>query len=130
MPLFQGGRLRAQVEAAEADREALVAAYAGLVLRAFAEVESALAAEAALADREAALVETARQASAAESLAADRYRRGLVGLITLLDAQRRSYEARSQLLTTRRQRVDARVDLHVALGGGFTHPASRSETHE
>ncbi len=130
MPLFQGGRLRAQVEAAEADREALVAAYAGLVLRAFAEVESALAAEAALADREAALVETARQASAAESLAADRYRRGLVGLITLLDAQRRSYEARSQLLTTRRQRLDARVDLHVALGGGFTHPASRSEAHE
>ena len=123
MPLFQGGRLRARAAAAEADREALTAAYAGLVLDAFAEVEGALAAEAALAEQEAALVETADQASAAESLADDRYRRGLVGLITLLDAQRRAWEAHSQLLTTRRRRVDARVDLHVALGGGFTHPA-------
>ena len=126
MPLFQGGRLRARAAAAEADREALTAAYAGLVLEAFAEVEGALASEAALAEQEAALVETADQASAAESLADDRYRRGLVGLITLLDAQRRAWDAHSQLLTTRRRRVDARVDLHVALGGGFTHPATGS----
>ena len=125
MPLFQGGRLRARVQAAEADREALAAAYAGLVLGAFAEVERALAAEAALAERETALVETADQAAAAESLAADRYRRGLVDLVTLLDAQRSAHRARSQLLATRRQRVDARVDLHVALGGGFTHPRDR-----
>ena len=130
MPLFQGGRLRARAAAAEADREALTAAYAGLVLSAFAEVEGALAAEAALAEQEAALVETADQASAAESLADDRYRRGLVGLITLLDAQRRAWDAHSQLLTTRRRRVDARVDLHVALGGGFTHPAIGSPTDE
>ena len=125
MPLFQGGRLRARVQAAKADREALAAAYAGLVLGAFAEVERALAAEAALAERETALVETADQAAAAESLAADRYRRGLVDLVTLLDAQRSAHRARSQLLATRRQRVDARVDLHVALGGGFTHPRDR-----
>ena len=130
MPLFQGGRLRARAAAAEADREALTAAYAGLVLSAFAEVEGALAAEAALAEQEAALVETADQASAAESLADDRYRRGLVGLITLLDAQRRAWDAHSQLLTTRRRRVDARVDLHVALGGGFTHPAIGPPTDE
>ncbi|MCY3736091.1 MAG: efflux transporter outer membrane subunit [Gemmatimonadaceae bacterium] len=130
MPLFQGGRLRAQAAAAEADREALTAAYAGLALSAFAEVEGALAAEAALAEQEAALVETADQASAAESLADVRYHRGLVGLITLLDARRRAWEAHSRLLTTRRRRVDARVDLHVALGGGFTHPAAGAPTDE
>ena len=125
MPLFQGGRLRARVAAAEADREALEAAYAGLVLQAFAEVERALAAEAALAEQETALAETAGQAAAAESLAADRHRRGLAGLLALLDARRGAWQARSRLLDARRRRVEARADLHVALGGGFTHPAAR-----
>lgn len=120
VPLFQGGRLRAQVDAAAAGRDAELASYAYHVLRAFAEVEQALRAEQLLATQERALHEAATEAAAAEHLAADRYRRGLTNLITLLEAQRRSYDAQSQLLTIQRQRVDARVDLHAALGGGFT----------
>ena len=39
--------------------------------------------------------------------------------MTVLESQRRSLNAESQLLTVRRQRLDARVDLHLALGGGL-----------
>ena len=119
VPLFQGGRLRAQVDAAEAGRDAEVARYAQAVLSAFGEVEAALRAGDLLADQEAALAEAARQAVGAERLARARYDRGLLDLLGLLDTQRRTYEVRSQLLAVRRQRLDARVDLHVALGGGF-----------
>ena len=39
--------------------------------------------------------------------------------MTVLESQRRSLESESSLLTVRRQRLDARVDLHLALGGGL-----------
>ncbi|MEE3213963.1 MAG: efflux transporter outer membrane subunit, partial [Pseudomonadota bacterium] len=119
MPLFQGGRLRRQVDAAVAGKEQEIASYAQRVLTAFAEVEQALVAEQLLSEQEAALRIASRQAAAAERLSQHRYRHGLSDLIAYLDAQRRTFEARSQLLTVQRQRLEARVSLHVALGGGF-----------
>jgi len=118
-PLFQGGRLRAGVDLAESGREAALAQYAGQVLAAYGEVERALVAERLLAAQEAALAETAREAAAALALARARYNSGLTDLITLLDTQRREFVANSQLLSARRQRLEARIDLHVALGGDF-----------
>jgi outer membrane protein TolC len=66
------------------------------------------------------------EAGAAERLADERYARGLSDYIALLESQRRAFEARSQLLSIRRQRLDARIDLYVALGGGFGVPESSS----
>jgi len=40
-------------------------------------------------------------------------------LVTVLESQRRSLESESQLLTIRRSILDTRIDLHLALGGGF-----------
>jgi len=118
-PIFHGGRLRAGVSRAEAGADAALASYAAAALRAFGEVESALAAENSLALREAALRRAADQATAARLLAEERYRSGLTGMTTLLEAQRQSLGAKSQWIETRRRRLDVRIDLHVALGGGF-----------
>lgn len=118
-PIFQGGRLRAGVDAARAGADAALAGYAGTALRAFAEVESALAAEEFLAVKETHLASASHQARAAENLAQDRYDSGLELFITVLDSRRSALNADSQLLSARRERLDNRVDLHLALGGGF-----------
>lgn len=118
-PLFRGGELRANVDLAEARSRQALAAYASSALRAFAEVESALAAEGFLASREEALRRAAEQAVAARALAEERYRAGLVDIVTVLESRRQALGAESELLNVRRLRLDARVDLHLALGGGF-----------
>jgi len=118
-PVFQGGRLRAQIELRDAQSREAAAVWANGVLRAFAEVETALAAESFLAKQEADLASALRQSAASWELAEDRYNIGLEGFITVLESQRRSLEAESALLNVRRERLDARVDLHLALGGGF-----------
>lgn len=130
-PLFRGGRLRGGVELAESTVDGAVAQFAQQVLRALAEVEGALAAEGYLASQEAALAVSASEALAARRLAEDRYRRGLSDLITMLESQRRAFDAQSRLIAIRRQRLDNRLDLHLALGGGFEEAlAGSSEPHD
>ena len=118
-PLFQGGRIRGGVQLAASQSEQAVSAYVQSVLAAYAEVENSLAAETLLAKRQAALETATEQARAARRLAEDRYAGGLVDLNTLLDAQRGAYASESQLIAVRRQRLENRVNLHLALGGGF-----------
>jgi multidrug efflux system outer membrane protein len=118
-PLFQGGRLRAQVLLEDARAKEAAAQWAGSVLRAFSEVESALAAEKLLEEQEKHIRDASQQAAASRQLAEDRYGSGLESIITVLEAQRRSLDAESQRLNIHRQRLDTRVELHLALGGGF-----------
>lgn len=118
-PIFQGGRLRAGVDLSEAHHREIAETYIQQVLRAFSEVESALAAERYLADQERALDLAATQSVASERLAQDRYDSGLQDYLSVLEAQRNSFLAQSELLSARRQRLDSRVDLYLALGGDF-----------
>jgi NodT family efflux transporter outer membrane factor (OMF) lipoprotein len=119
-PLFQGGRLRANVDLARARSEEVLALYAAQALRAFGEVESALAAEAIVAAREAALRQGLADARNALDQAERRYLAGLTDLLTLQESQRRLYEIESQIFAVARRRLETRVNLHLALGGGFS----------
>jgi len=121
-PLFQGGRLRGGVALAEALESEGLEIYRSDVLRAFAEVESLLAAQDPLARREEELGSSAAHARAALRLAEDRYARGLGGILEVLEAQRRTFVSETALLAARRDRLDARVDLHLALGGDLEIP--------
>ena len=118
-PIFESGRLRANVDRAESVSDEAVAMYVGTALRAYAEVESALAAEETLTERQRYLTYAAQQSRAAERLAEDRYRRGLSDYVTVLASQRRALDAESGLIDARRRGLDNRVDLYLALGGGF-----------
>lgn len=129
-PLLQGGRLRAGVDMAQAGVDASLATYAQSALLAYAEVEQALIAADLLARQEKALQTATTEAQAARTLAEDRYAKGLSDLITLLDAQRRAFDAESRLLSVRRLRLDARIDLHLALGGDFNHTPLSSHSAE
>lgn len=126
-PIFEGGRLAAQRDLARArDREALND-YAQKALTAFREVEDALDSESYLVEQEDASRTAAREARAAERLAQDQYRRGLTGIITLLESQRRKFNADSALIDITNLRLQNRIDLHLALGGNFDS-RSRSQT--
>ena len=118
-PIFQGGRLRGGVELSEARYREISEGYIQQVLRAFGEVESTLAAERFLTEQESALDEAARQSIASERLAQDRYDAGLQDYLSFLEAQRNSFLAQSELISARRQRLDARIDLYLALGGDY-----------
>ena len=119
-PVFQGGQLLAGIDLADTNVREALENYVKNALRAFGEVETALAVENYLARREEALARAVEQSQSARELAEDRYSRGLDGIITLLSAQRDAFRSESQLLQVRRLRLDARVDLHLSLGGGFT----------
>ena len=124
-PVFEGGRIRANIDRTESVEEESLSAYVRAVLNAYLEVESALAAEAFLLERERALTVASEQSAAAESLADERYRNGLDDYVTVLESQRRAFDAESALISVRRLRLDNRVDLYLALGGGFdrdSHP--------
>jgi len=127
-PIYRGGAIRAQARRALALNDAAIATFSGLALRAFREVESALATEYSLAAQERFLETELRQANLAEIQAYRDYPEGLVGILSVLEAQRRASNARSSMISLRNGRIQNRIDLHLALGGDFeTPPPSRAQ---
>jgi NodT family efflux transporter outer membrane factor (OMF) lipoprotein len=122
-PLYQGGALRAQVEIRSAEQKQAVAEYARAGQRAFGEVENALAAENALRDRYFILEATVRDNARALELAQIQYRVGAVDLRAVEQNQLTLYSARIALLRVQTERLAQRVNLYLALGGGFDLPA-------
>ena len=117
--MFQGGRIRAQIRQEEArDREAL-AAYARTVLTAYQEVEAALSAETALGEMESRSREALAASRRALSRTSSQRRGGFVTRLMELEAERAVLMAESGHLSQVRARLDNRVNLSLALGGGF-----------
>ncbi|MHC4327388.1 MAG: efflux transporter outer membrane subunit [Planctomycetota bacterium] len=118
-PIFAGGRLRAQVDGAEARHAELAANYAGTVLTAMREVEDALITERMLQKELEHTVLRFEQATAAESLSQERYQRGVDSILTVLETERRRRIAEELLVILKAQIWTTRVNLHLALGGDW-----------
>lgn len=123
-PLFRGGALRADIARAQARRAEALANYGSAVLHAFVEVEDTLAATAQLDERQRATTSAANHARLASEMARDRYQLGLADFLATADGQRQAYQADSARLSIERQRLENRIDLFLALGGGFAAPTS------
>jgi outer membrane protein, multidrug efflux system len=123
-PIFQGGRLRAQVRLAEGQRDEAAETYVDTLLTALSEVETALAIDEELATREAALSRAAEASQRSVEISFNRYRAGIDPFITVLQSQQGALDARSSVIATRRARLENRIALHLALGGGFGTPAN------
>jgi len=120
-PIFKGGQLRAQIDAAKARYEELAANYAGVVLTAMREVEDALVSEKMLQRQ---LEHTQRQfkeALAAEELSRQRYQGGIEGILTVLESERRRRIAEEQVAMLKGQIWTTRVNLFLALGGDWDY---------
>lgn len=124
-PLFNGGALRADRDAAIADAEVSIASYAATALQAWREVEDALAADTLLAQQVDAQLRALEEAIEAEEIATRQYSNGLVTIFNLIDAQTRRLNAESNLIAARSARISNRIAFHLALGGGIPgEPAS------
>ena len=121
-PLFNRGRLKANVHATEARAQEAAANYESLLWTAYLEVESALASEEKLRNQQSALRDSQRTTRNAIELAQERYAAGLGDVFSILALQRSVLETESALLALQRARIDNRVDLHLALGGSFDDP--------
>jgi outer membrane protein, multidrug efflux system len=118
-PIFRGGSLRAEVRRQQARRDEALANYEESVIRAFAEVEDILATDTQLALRRSNLADAAKHAAAARDLARERWQLGLTDFLAVADGQRQAFLTESARITVDRQRIDNRIDLLLALGGGF-----------
>jgi NodT family efflux transporter outer membrane factor (OMF) lipoprotein len=121
-PIFRGGELEGVQELRTAQQKEAVAAWARTGLRAFSEAEGALSNEASLAEREAILDAAVSDAERALQLEEVRYRVGSVDLRPVLQRQLALYGARMTLLRVQSERRVQRVNLYLALGGGFAPP--------
>ncbi|MEO8506377.1 MAG: TolC family protein [Betaproteobacteria bacterium] len=121
-PIYQGGALRAQVDVRTAEQKEAVAYYARTAQRSFAEVENALAAENVLRDRDAILGANIIDNTRVLELVQIQHRVGTVDLRAVGQSQLVLYTARMSLLRVQTERRAQRVNLYLALGGGFDLP--------
>jgi multidrug efflux system outer membrane protein len=118
-PIFQGGRLRANVARAQAVREERKADYARTVQTAFREVLDALQGQAVIGGVRDANFEQVNALARALELAELRYKQGDIGFLELLDVRRGLFQAQVDLLAAQRDALLNSVDLALAVGGGL-----------
>ncbi len=119
LPIFEGGRLRNQLVASNADYDLAVSNYNQLLLAAIHEVTDAVQAARAL-DAQIASTRQARDAAGkAHTLVQQRYHAGLATQFDVLFAQRPLLQLDQQLAALNAKRRTASIDLGQALGGGI-----------
>lgn len=119
-PIFDAGRLRAQVEIQDAVREQVLVAYEQTVLLALQEVENALVELARNRERGEALESAVDAARNAAELARQRYGAGLIDFQSVLDSERSLLALEDSLARSRANGVQALIRLYKALGGGWS----------
>ncbi|GAA5493860.1 outer membrane protein OprM [Rubritalea halochordaticola] len=117
--ILTGGVLTAERDSRASKEREELANLQQTVLKAFGEVENALAAEKWLKRRITELEKANKLAKEAAESADQDYRDSTGDVLTLLETQGRKIDIASQLVRLKRLQLDNRVDLHLALGGGF-----------
>ncbi|MCD6395751.1 MAG: TolC family protein, partial [Planctomycetes bacterium] len=126
-PVFQGGSLKAGVDAAKARTEQTAANYAQVVLVAMREVEDALVEIKMLTERLEQLKIRLVSAQRAEKLARERYQRGLEKILIVIDTEQRRRLAENELAVNLGNIYEARISLYLALGGDWRPTDSDSQ---
>ncbi|RQS75672.1 multidrug transporter [Burkholderia sp. Bp8963] len=123
LPIFAGGRNRANLDVATARKHIAVAEYEKSVQVAFREVADAFAAREWIDTQLAAQQAVVEADSARLKLAERRYGSGVATYLELLDAQRSTYESGQELIGLKQLRLDNAIALYRALGGGWSQAA-------
>src|SRR5213593_3494360 len=119
IPIFEGGRLRANLEATKARYQQAVAAYVNQVLIAYGDVEDALTDLHALSDEVATLREAVSASQSYLRLAQVQYRQGLADYLIVIDAERTLLANQLSLAQAVNLQMGASIRLIKALGGGW-----------
>jgi len=119
LPVFNAGALQSQVRVRTAEQKQAVAEYGRIGARAFGEVEDALSAEFAAARREKLLGRAVAENENALKLSQVRYDVGSGDLRGVRQQQLAAYGSKAALVRVQAERLVQRVNLYLALGGGF-----------
>jgi multidrug efflux system outer membrane protein len=119
LPIFQGGRLRANLGMATADRDIALAQYEKAIQAGFRDVADALVLSQTLAEQRSAQEDLLAAAQKAHDLSQARYDAGLDSFLVLLDARRSLYAARQAVVGTQLAEQANRITLYKVLGGGW-----------
>jgi multidrug efflux system outer membrane protein len=119
VPLYTGGALEAQAEIRTLEQREAVAQYASAALRALNGVETALSATSTLDDRRVLLERAVSENTNALELARTQQRVGKIDMRAVQQHELAVHSADMAMLRVRCERLMQRVNLHLALGGGF-----------
>ncbi len=119
LPLFDGGRLRAQYKSSEAELDAAVAGYNDTVLHAVQQTADEITRIDALAREKLDQQQTLDANEAAYQLATERYKAGLASYLAVLNAETQVLTARQSMVDIVASQAGARVTLLLAVGGSF-----------
>ena len=119
LPIFDAGRLRANLTGRNADLDAAIESYNGAVLEAFHEAGDAVASLQSLARQQAEQRQAETAAEGAYDIAVQRYRAGLGTYLNVLSAENAVLAQRRLGVDLAARALDARVALYRALGGGY-----------
>ncbi|MFZ5548260.1 MAG: efflux transporter outer membrane subunit [Pseudomonadota bacterium] len=120
LPLFDGGRIRAQLGGREAELNAAIAQYNITVLDAVREARDAIASLQSLARQRREQAAALEGAQTAHTLALQRYRAGLGSYLIVLNTETQWLAQRRQAVDLQARELDTGIALLRALGGGWT----------
>lgn len=118
-PVFDAGKIRANIEIRNAQQEQALRLYEKSVLSAFEDVENALVNYGNEQTRYRSLLDAVAANRRALQMADELYRQGLVAFLNVLDAQRTLYLSESDLAQSEAVMASNLVALYKALGGGW-----------
>ena len=118
LPIFDGGRNRANLKVSKVDHEIFVAQYEKTIQSAFREVADALAQRGTIDDQLTAQQSLTQATAESYRLSQARYEKGVDSYLTVLDSQRSYYGAQQSLISMRLARLINQVTLYKVLGGG------------
>jgi NodT family efflux transporter outer membrane factor (OMF) lipoprotein len=119
LPLFDGGRLRANLRGKAADLDAAIESYNAAVIDALRDVADQLASQQALARQQAEQRAAQTFAENAYAIALQRHEAGLVNRLGVLSAQTAVLNQQRQGVDLAARALDNQVALLRALGGGY-----------
>jgi multidrug efflux system outer membrane protein len=118
-PIFQAGRIRRNLEAAQARFNAALAGYQKAALNSYREVANALITIQKLREQQVQRESSVTALQDAAELSRARYDSGLASYIEILTADQQLFEQQLLLAETRGAELRARAELYRALGGGW-----------
>jgi multidrug efflux system outer membrane protein len=127
MPIFNWGKLNANIKSKKAQFEQAFLSYQSTVLLAFKEVEDTLIAYRKEQERNKALEKAVAANQLAVQLANERYQKGLTSFLDVLTSQSALYQAQSDLASSESLLASNLVALYKALGGGWKSEAIVSD---
>lgn len=118
-PIFQGGRIRANIEVQDARQEQALYAYQQTILIALEEVENGMVAFAKEQVRRESIAAQVKANESAVQLANERYIRGLEGYLNVAAAQQELFQSEDRLVQSQSFVLTGLIALYKALGGGW-----------